>query len=383
MKKNLVILISCCILVFLYKPAVAQVSIGISISARIAPPPLLVYEQPPCPVEGYLWCPGYWAYSDEGYFWVPGIWVLPPQYGYLWTPPYWGFDAGVYGFHPGYWGSHVGFYGGVNYGYGYWGSGFAGGRWEGNRFRYNTAVVHVNRTVVHNVYVDKTVIVNNYNNNRRISYNGGPGGVTVRPSSREIQAVRETHVQPTVDQTTHVQQARTNKAQFATVNHGHPTTVAMSRPGSHIEHEPGRTESVPATNNPSGNHNQPLAASHSVPNNAPNNAPNHIGATTHHTEKTNRPPTIPQHYVPLTQPAPVPREHPVPQHQRENSGQARPNNPNPQMQRPVPQQEHPQQEHPQHERPQQEHPQQEHINPQQHSAGQEPHNQPAHNPHEK
>ena len=33
--------------------------------------------------------------------------------------------------HLGYWGPHVGFYGGVNYGYGYVGVGFVGGRWEG------------------------------------------------------------------------------------------------------------------------------------------------------------------------------------------------------------------------------------------------------------
>ena len=370
MKKNLVILlISGCFLVSLSKPVIAQVSVGVTISARIAPPPLLVYEQPPCPVEGYLWCPGYWAYSDGGYFWVPGVWILPPQYGFFWTPPYWGFEAGVYGFHPGYWGPHVGFYGGVNYGYGYWGSGFVGGRWEGNRFRYNTAVVNVNRNVIHNVYVDKTVVVNNYNSNsRRVSYNGGPGGTTVRPNSRELEAVRENHVQPTVDQTTHVQQARSNKAQFASVNHGHPATVVMSRPGSHIEHEPGRTEPVPAanvpTNNPSRNHNQPHSPSYT----APNNAPVHVGATTHHAQPTNRPPTIPQHYVPLTQPVPVQKEHPAPQHQREYSGQARPNNPHPQMQRPVPQ----------------EHPQQEHSNPQQQHAAQQPHPAPQqHNPHEK
>lgn len=50
----------------------AQISIGISISARIAPPPLPVYEQPECPTDGYLWTPGYWAYDDDnGYYWVP------------------------------------------------------------------------------------------------------------------------------------------------------------------------------------------------------------------------------------------------------------------------------------------------------------------------
>ena len=104
-----------------------QVSVGISIDSSIPPPPLPVYVQPACPVDGYLWVPGYWAYTNDGYFWVPGVWVFPPQPGYLWTPAYWGYSGGRYGFHHGYWGPHVGFYGGVNYGYGYYGSGFSGG----------------------------------------------------------------------------------------------------------------------------------------------------------------------------------------------------------------------------------------------------------------
>ncbi len=33
----------------------------------------------------------------------------------------------AYVFHPGYWGQHVGYYGGVNYGFGYMGIGFVGG----------------------------------------------------------------------------------------------------------------------------------------------------------------------------------------------------------------------------------------------------------------
>src|ERR1700722_19481240 len=108
----------------------AQVSVGISITARIAPPPLVIYEQPPCPYDGYLWMPGYWAWGDEGYFWVPGVWVLPPYPEYLWTPPYWAYYDGYYGYHPGYWGRHCGFYGGINYGYGYSGHGFLGGERE-------------------------------------------------------------------------------------------------------------------------------------------------------------------------------------------------------------------------------------------------------------
>jgi len=54
-----------------------------------------------------------------------------------------GAGGGLYVFHPGYWGRHVGYYGGVNYGFGYMGIGFAGGMWRGGAFAYNAAVVHV------------------------------------------------------------------------------------------------------------------------------------------------------------------------------------------------------------------------------------------------
>ena len=42
------------------------------------PPPLPDYEQPPPPADGYIWTPGYWAWSPTGYYWVPGAWVEPP-----------------------------------------------------------------------------------------------------------------------------------------------------------------------------------------------------------------------------------------------------------------------------------------------------------------
>src|SRR5260221_557140 len=116
----------------------AQFSLSVGVSIRTAPPALPVYAQPPCPVEGWLWTPGYWAYDEfDGYYWVPGVWVAPPTPGFLWTPGYWGYAGGIYGWHHGYWGPHIGFYGGVNYGYGYGGAGFAGGEWRGSVFHYN------------------------------------------------------------------------------------------------------------------------------------------------------------------------------------------------------------------------------------------------------
>ena len=83
-------------------PATAHAQVAIGISVNFAPPPLPVYDQPPIPGPGFLWVPGYWAWSDDiGYYWVPGTWVQPPAPELLWTPGYWGFDGGIYAFHAG------------------------------------------------------------------------------------------------------------------------------------------------------------------------------------------------------------------------------------------------------------------------------------------
>ena len=140
-------------------PRRTQPAVDVEVHATEAPPPLPDYDQPPCPEDGYLWTPGYWAWGGGGYYWVPGTWVQPPRVGVLWTPGYWGFVGGVYAFHAGYWGPHVGFYGGVNYGFGYVGVGFVGGRWAGNSFAYNRTVNNVNVTNVHNTY-NETVVNN-------------------------------------------------------------------------------------------------------------------------------------------------------------------------------------------------------------------------------
>ncbi len=216
--------------------AYAQVSVGVNIA--VAPPELPVYTQPACPVDGFLWQPGYWAYGPAGYFWVPGVWVRPAHVGFLWTPGYWGFVGGRYGWHGGYWGPHVGFYGGMHYGYGYYGSGFAGGRWEGGAFRYNTAVNNVNRSVIHNTYEDRSGVVNN---GPRASFNG-EGGVRAEPNAAERSAMNEQHLGETKAQASHRQTASADKSMRASVNNGRPANAAMSR----VRTQPAAAHSVPA-----------------------------------------------------------------------------------------------------------------------------------------
>ena len=207
---------------------IASAQVGVGISVSFAPPPIPVYEQPVCPGDGYMWVPGYWDYDDDdGYYWVPGTWVEAPEVGVLWTPGYWGWNDGAYLWNAGYWGPHVGFYGGINYGFGYFGVGFGGGEWRENRFFYNTAVVHVNTTIITNVYENRTVIVNN---NVHVAYNG-PGGIQARPSPQEEQYAHERHIPPVAAQVQHVQAARSNPQLRASANQGKPSVAATARPG--------------------------------------------------------------------------------------------------------------------------------------------------------
>jgi hypothetical protein len=199
---------------------------GVSVSVTIGPPALPVYEQSPCPGDGYIWTPGYWAYGPGGYYWVPGTWVIAPAVGVLWTPGYWGWSDGVYIWHAGYWGPHIGFYGGVNYGYGYFGSGYEGGYWRGRTFFYNRTI---NNVTITNVHVYNRTVVNHITVNR-VSYSGGPGGINARPTHEQQMAMREHHFQPTALQRQHEHAAREDRSFLASVNHGRPGLAATARP---------------------------------------------------------------------------------------------------------------------------------------------------------
>jgi hypothetical protein len=204
-------------------PAFAEVSVGVSVS--VGPPAMPVYDQPPCPADGYVWTPGYWAWDPPtaGYYWVPGTWVVAPA-GMLWTPGYWGWRGGFYVWHHGYWGHHIGFYGGINYGYGYPGSGYYGGSWRGGVFYYNRAVTNV--SVVHVKVYNQTVIQRASTS----SYNGGPGGVPARATPKEEAASRAPHLAALPAQEQHQKTAGQNPQLYARANRGVPPIAATARP---------------------------------------------------------------------------------------------------------------------------------------------------------
>jgi hypothetical protein len=222
------------------------------VAITIGPPALPVYEQPVCPGDGYLWTPGYWYWDDDisDYYWVPGTWVLAPEVGFLWTPGWWGWGGEAFIFHEGFWGPTIGFYGGINYGFGYFGVGFAGGRWDNGHFFYNRAVMNVNVTDIHNVY--NTTVVNNTTINR-VSYNGGNGGITERPTPQEEAAGNERHIPPVAAQNEHVQAARANPALRASANHGKPPIAATEKPGEFSGHGVVQAKEAGATYKPEEN----------------------------------------------------------------------------------------------------------------------------------
>src|ERR1035438_5207767 len=298
---------------------------AVFISVGIAPPPLPVYEQPWCPGPGYIWTSGYWAYGPDGYFWVPGTWVLAPQVGFLWTPGYWGWGGSAFIWHAGYWGPHIGFYGGINYGFGYTGYGYEGGYWRGRNFYYNQTVNRVNVTNIHNVY--NRTVVNNVTVNR-IAYNGGNGGINARPNAAQEAALRERHVAPTSVQTQHEQMARSDRAQWASVNHGRPEVAATPKPAPFHGTGVVRASNAPMTNNPAvnaprANNAGSAKASQPVNNKVPRpperanaSSPNRAGAA--HTNSANNVPrpnnaTAPTH-TSQSQPAPHASQPPA-QHQ--------------------------------------------------------------------
>jgi hypothetical protein len=218
------------VLLVLSMSSISSAQIGISVS--FGPPAIPVYDQPICPGDGYIWTPGYWAWDadDADYYWVPGTWVLAPEVGFLWTPPWWGWEGGVYLFHAGWWGPHVGFYGGINYGFGYFGTGFVGGRWDGGHFFYNRSVANINVVNIHNVY-NETVVVNN----NHVSFNGGPGGINARATAEEERWAGERHIGPVAAQTEHIDAARANRELRASVNNGRPAIAATARPNDFRE----------------------------------------------------------------------------------------------------------------------------------------------------
>jgi hypothetical protein len=320
------------------------------------PPELPVYEQPEAPDPNYLWTPGYWAWSPGGYYWVPGAWCAPPYYGALWTPGYWGFYGSRWGFHRGYWGRYVGFYGGINYGFGYTGRGYYGGYWNGNNFYYNRSVNRIPSRI--NYVYNRSVPNNNMGN--RVSYNGGRGGLSVRPQPAELAAMRGPRTPPMTTQLQNQREASQNKQQFFNQNKGRPAVAVAARPiaaqpgiarpnfGTQPANRPGQPANRPGQ--PQTRPGQPAVqpGRPGQPENRPQVQPARPGQPQTRPAQPESRPAQPQNRPaqPQQQARPQPQSRPAPQQEARPQPQARPApqqqaRPQPQA-RPAPQQARPQ-----------------------------------------
>jgi hypothetical protein len=193
--------------------------------------------------------------------------------------------------HEGYWGPEVGFYGGIDYGFGYGGVGYLGGEWRGGAFAYNTSVSRVNVTIIHNTYSRSVP-------NARpggAAYNGGKGGIERQPTAAERTAEGERRSGPTSDQTQHYEAAKANPAEHYSTNHGKPAVAATAKPGDFSHGTPAGHASYRP---PAGNTSHAEGGANTG---HPENTPTHTNTTPHpentptHTNTTPRPENTPSH----------------------------------------------------------------------------------------
>src|SRR4029077_7945490 len=92
------------------------------------------------------------------------------------------------------WGQHVGFYGGIDYGYGYSGSGYEGGYWDHGRLFYNREVNNISDQRIGNTY---SRAVTHRQAENHVSFNGGTGGVTAQANAQNPGAGPERPGPPT------------------------------------------------------------------------------------------------------------------------------------------------------------------------------------------
>ena len=276
----------------------------LSVSINVAPPELLLYAQPPLPEAGEIWTPGYWAWNPDynDYYWVPGTWVMAPAAGLLWTPGYWAFGEGGYFWHDGYWGSQVGFYGGLNYGYGYNGRGYQGGRWDHGAFRYNRSASNLGSTAVEGTY---NAPVPQSAGGARTSFNGGRAGSHARPTTAETHVANEHSAGPTAEQQKHQRAAESAPGQRATTSHGQPPVAATPHPSGFAERGVEATRPGPVLRPEAAPHGRSEAPVRAEPHNmAPAPAPPHAEAPARAQPRQEAPPRAESH------PEPPPRAQP-------------------------------------------------------------------------
>jgi hypothetical protein len=170
--------------------------------------------------------------------------------------------------------------------------------------------MNVNRTVIHNTYVENVHVTVNpaY---AHTSFSGGAGGVQAHASAQEMAAEHENHIPPTAEQTQHVQLAHADRSNFASANGGHPTHVTAVTVNNYRSTTVNNNRNVSNVNNSS--HVNNTTAVHNGATNVHNGQTN-VANGNHDTAGANHPAPQAQPSRPQPQPQarPQPAAHPAP-----------------------------------------------------------------------
>jgi len=170
-------------------------------------------------------------------------------------------------------------------------------------------VMNVNRTVIHNTYVEN-VHVNVNASYSHTSFNGGAGGVPAHATPQEQQFEHENHIAPTPQQVQHVQTAHLDKANFASANGGHPAHVTAVTVNNYHNTTVNNTRSVANTNNSTHLNNTTVNRTNTNENRTNTNVTNGNHDTTANNRPAAQPAARPQ---PEARPQPQQAARPQPQ----------------------------------------------------------------------
>ncbi len=79
-----------------------NISVGVTITSGLPPPPVVRHEPVPAPRAAQIWIQGYWGWNGNAHIWIPGRWEASRP-GYVYVQPEWREGPNGWELHRGGW----------------------------------------------------------------------------------------------------------------------------------------------------------------------------------------------------------------------------------------------------------------------------------------